>query len=112
MMKQKQSIASYGAELISTERARQIFQEGWSAEHDATHNPSELAQAGISYAAMAATQLKQSTHETCDTTNWPWDYKWWKPTRDPVRNLVKAGALIAAEIDRILKERHEITRQP
>jgi hypothetical protein len=32
---------------------------------------------------------------------WPWDQKWWKPSDDPVKNLVKAGALIAAEIDRL-----------
>ena len=33
--------------------------------------------------------------------DWPWAKKWWKPSDDPVRNLVKAGALIAAEIDRL-----------
>jgi hypothetical protein len=33
--------------------------------------------------------------------DWPWDASWWKPSNDPVRNLVKAGALIAAEIDRL-----------
>lgn len=31
---------------------------------------------------------------------WPWDADAWKPTQDPIRQLVKAGALIAAEIDR------------
>jgi hypothetical protein len=33
--------------------------------------------------------------------NWPWEGEWWKPSTDPVRNLVKAGALIASEIDRL-----------
>lgn len=37
---------------------------------------------------------------------WPWDYKWWKPSDDPIKNLVKAGALIAAEIDRLQKVIH------
>lgn len=33
---------------------------------------------------------------------WPWDRKWWKPSQDDqVKNLIKAGALIAAEIDRL-----------
>lgn len=38
--------------------------------------------------------------------DWPWDLKrHWKPTPgDPVRQLVKAGALIAAEIDRRLAD--------
>ncbi len=32
---------------------------------------------------------------------WPW-FDGWKPDlSDPIRNLVKAGALIAAEIDRL-----------
>ncbi|MEB3421767.1 hypothetical protein VK682_24660 [Salipiger manganoxidans] len=31
---------------------------------------------------------------------WPWDRKWWKPTT-PRRDLVKAGALIVAEIERL-----------
>ena len=33
--------------------------------------------------------------------DWPWGSEYWKPSEDPVRNLVKAGALIAAEIDRL-----------
>ncbi len=34
---------------------------------------------------------------------WPedWEAEVWKPSADPVHNLVKAGALIAAEIDRL-----------
>jgi len=31
---------------------------------------------------------------------WPWGKEWWKPS-DRRRDLVKAGALIAAEIDRL-----------
>jgi hypothetical protein len=31
---------------------------------------------------------------------WPWDRKWWKPT-DRRRDLVKAAALILAEIERL-----------
>lgn len=33
---------------------------------------------------------------------WPWNWNWWKPTPDDrIKELRKAGALIAAEIDRI-----------
>lgn len=39
---------------------------------------------------------------------WPFGQDWWKPSNDPIRNLVKAGALIAAEIDRL----HRINKQP
>ncbi|MFN3321313.1 MAG: hypothetical protein ACK43M_21435, partial [Allorhizobium sp.] len=31
---------------------------------------------------------------------WPWGIEWWKPT-DRRRDLVKAGALIIAEIERL-----------
>ena len=46
---------------------------------------------------------------------WPWEFAWWKPavkTRSErkaresrIRELVKAGALIAAEIDRLQRLR-------
>lgn len=36
-----------------------------------------------------------------------YDQVWWKPSRDPIRDLEKAGALIAAEIDRHLRARGE-----
>lgn len=32
--------------------------------------------------------------------SWPWAKKYWKP-KTPLEDLVKAGALIAAEIDRL-----------
>jgi hypothetical protein len=31
---------------------------------------------------------------------WPWEDKWWKP-KDRRRDLVRAGALIVAEIERL-----------
>jgi hypothetical protein len=35
---------------------------------------------------------------------WPWNFKWWKPHPDNrIRDFEKAGALIAAEIDRLLR---------
>lgn len=37
---------------------------------------------------------------------WPWDPSWLKLSPDPIRNLVKAGALIAAEIDRLQRVAH------
>lgn len=46
---------------------------------------------------------------------WPWEPGWWKPGKgnsyaDRVRELVKAGALIAAEIDRLQMVGPVITR--
>ncbi len=94
-----------GAELIARERARQITEEGWTEEHDNMHRGFELAKAGAAYAADAA---GCRIYAGCI---WPWDRKYWKPTvmptqrneKDEIRQLVKAGALIAAEIDRLLR---------
>lgn len=82
-----------GAEIIAAERKRQIEQEGWSEEHDDAHKWGELAWAATCY-AMPPLDGRG--------LNWPWDRKWWKPTPDDrIRELAKAGALIAAEIDRL-----------
>ena len=90
-----------GIELMTKERNRQVEVEGWTPEHDDKHDKQELVLSAIAYASHnlnVNTLLRTRIH---GTTCWPWDWKWWKPSPDPVRNLVKAGALIAAEIDRL-----------
>ena len=91
-----------GADLIAAERKRQVEAEGWTPEHDDEHNTGEMVDAAICYADMALRQVswsKPPLHKML--ARWPWDPEWWKPSDDPLRNLVKAGALIAAEIDRV-----------
>ena len=66
-----------------------------------------MAEAAICY-TQAAQFLGEgiTANQLLDTPEcWPWDHEWWKPSDDPVRNLVKAGALIAAEIDRLQRLR-------
>lgn len=95
-----------GVNLIFAERERQKFDEGWTAEHDAEHAYGELADAAASYAMTSDTRATITA--VCMERDglpptWPWDKQWWKPTPDNrIRELVKAGALIAAEIDRLL----------
>lgn len=81
---------------IAAERERQVNAEGWTAEHDDQHEDQSLAQAAASYCLMAA-EMPQTASDV-----WPytWDEKWLKST-EPRRDLVKAGALIVAEIDRL-----------
>lgn len=88
-----------GIELIAAERSRQVTQEGWTQEHDNAHQRGELIDAGLSY-IYAAVNVGHPAMQKPPTV-WPWEPHWWKPSDDYVRNLVKAGALIAAEIDRI-----------
>ena len=91
-----------GIELIAEERQRQIGSEGWTPEHDAMDNSGgELAMAAACY-AFDAVALPTIDAKGFIYNNWPWSRKWWKPTPcDTIRQLVKAGALIAAEIDRL-----------
>lgn len=93
-----------GSVQIHAERWRQQKDEGWTAEHDDEHSACELTMAATSYAYYAIGQVNGvcwPDEESVIPTEWPWHMDWWKPSDDPIRNLVKAGALIAAEIDRL-----------
>jgi len=92
---------SHGADLIAAERQRQIEAEGWTPEHDAEHDRDDLACAAACYATPP--HLRPFSGEPPGgPARWPWERRFWKPTPDDrVRELVKAGALIAAEIDRL-----------
>jgi hypothetical protein len=85
-----------GAELITQERERQMSEEGWTAEHDDEHTNNELARVGAIYALPAKFRFYAQA--------WPqtWSREWYKPTpQNRIGELTKAGALIAAEIDRL-----------
>lgn len=92
-----------GAAMIAAERARQQSEEGWTPEHDDEHDAGELARAAEAYLF----RYDDGARATMPGM-WParWHSRYWKPSDDPVRNLVKAGALIAAEIDRLLRAAH------
>lgn len=91
-----------GIELIAAERQRQIAVEGWTPEHDDEHGMGEMAAAAVCYAQLGIDEEIRAVGPVGDffIEWWPWANEWWKPSEDPIRNLVKAGALIAAEIDR------------
>lgn len=98
-----------GAQRIARERVRQVEREGWSADHDDAHGRGELLDAAMCYLVAAQAADFGPTCVTYDggyrpgegtPRDWPWHPDWWKPSEDPARNLEKAGALIAAEIDR------------
>lgn len=91
---------------ISQERTRQVREEGYSPEHDDIHDNAELATAAACYC-----------RDNCGM--WPWDHipddldlsngGW--PAYDVRRHqLVKAGALIVAEIERLDRLEREAGR--
>ena len=89
---------------IAAERLRQVEQEGWTPEHDDQHNGRQMAKAAACYASFAGLSDRTRGEELYAPgsvfTAWPWQPSWWKPT-SPRRDLVKAAALILAEIERL-----------
>ena len=87
---------------VAAERERQITQEGWTAEHDDRHDRGELAMAAAAYAETSAifSGGKPLDPSWPYPAIWPWDQTWWKP-KNPRRDLVRAAALIVAEIERL-----------
>ena len=96
-----------GVERIADERRRQIGAEGYSSDHDDGHIHEELAMAAACYAAPVTIYQRR-----CSSFSDPWpfddeeDKRHKATTLDTrIRLLEKAGALIAAEIDRLLRKK-------
>lgn len=100
---------------IATERMRQKDAEGYDRAHDDEHTDGSLAAAAACYALPKPTLGNKVEYEypgrgECDVqqvyegipTLWPssWHARFWKP-KDRRRDLVRAGALIVAEIERL-----------
>lgn len=90
---------------VLAERQRQVSEENHLPDYDDQYHRGELPLAGAAYAYYASTSLRHAEamrlkqrHEA--PPFWPWSAHWWKPTM-PRRMLVKAAALILAEIERI-----------
>lgn len=96
---------------IAAERQRQISVEGWTPEHDDDHAPGELARASACYSLAAAARSLREGGFTALADNiesairwlWPWS-GWWKP-QDNRRDLIRAGALNCAELDKMDRSR-------
>jgi hypothetical protein len=91
-----------GIGRIAAERQRQITREGHTHEHDASHAHGELRDAATAYLIFSADPYTARGL-------WPWDPESFKPSDDESLNLVKAGALIAAELDRTRTDPQEST---
>ena len=115
-----------GAERISDERKRQILAEGWDDIHDDEHTRDELALAAVCYAAPGKVYIKEKVMDIDQISfidPWPFDTNWDKRNhtdagsittasniKERIRQLEKAGALIAAEIDRLIRKKNHSQR--
>lgn len=90
------------AESVLAERGRQTVTKGYTAEHDDQWVHGELATAAQCYLRAALTAATGNPALTWRSASVAWPEGWtWKPSRSPVRNLIKAAALAAAEADRL-----------
>lgn len=92
--------ADTAAQDVLAERRRQIETEGYTTERDDQYTIGQLADAAGAYAFWAHTCNIQDFKVTTVPPSWPWNPEHWKPT-DQRTMLVKAGALILAEIERL-----------
>ena len=97
---ERADVLSPGSALgdVHLERMRQVDVENRSPVDDDDYSLGQLAYAAAGYAhgSVPAQQVQGCLRPSY----WPWHPRWWKPG-SPRRMLVKAAALILAEIERI-----------
>ena len=93
---------------IAWERRRQVEQEGNADRHDDQYTAGELARAAQSYLVAYRSRMGNLPGTLQRVPRcWPWNPQFFKP-RDDRRDLVRAGALLVAEIERMRRvERDE-----
>lgn len=86
---------------VIAERLRQQLEEGFTPEHDDKYTEGELPAAAASYAEFASySDATRERNAGRVVTGWPWAADWWKP-KTRRQDLVRAAALIVAEIERL-----------
>lgn len=91
--------ANSAVQDVVAERQRQVSAEGWTPEHDDEHADGSMADAAGCYALHAHDTAKDGAKNFVPAW-WPWEPEWYKRS-SPRGDLVKAGALILAEIERL-----------
>lgn len=119
-----------GVEMIQAERERQTGSLGYDEAHDDEHTEGELALAAICYAAPDRVFIRTQHDEDVVSFADPWPWSEDEDNRrtdtgrllsnriesyhgqtieERIDQLAQAGALIAAEIDRLLRLRETTT---
>ena len=84
-----------GIELIQQEREKQITKHGYTPEHDSGYKHNELLVAALAYINAAI------YGEHAGSEVWPFAVEYFHGGTNFVEDLTKAGAFIAAELDRL-----------
>lgn len=87
-----------GIELITKEREEQLQKHGWTPQHDDQHYDGSLVHAAISAMLLDGDFFPEN-----------WDLKYFNKfeSKTLIDRMKVAGALIAAEIDRLQREGQE-----
>lgn len=92
--------------LILDERSRQQAQEGYTPAHDDKHTKGQLALLVAAYALSSCADLPPEFYPTPATNylrGWLQNFGWPFKPKSPISDLVRAGALILAELERRLR---------
>ncbi|GAB3467445.1 hypothetical protein [Azotobacter salinestris] len=104
---EEQAELTAAARDVLAERRRQIEVEGFSLEHDSQYDLGEFPAAAACYALFAQRQVLGL--RKCEPDHaWPWNLGCWKPG-DARSALVKAAALLLAEIERMDSQKQKAT---
>jgi hypothetical protein len=95
-----QQATNHARELVESERSYQMHVEGYTPEHDDEHKEGQLTMAAIAYLLVDVPHDEWNAESS--RKYWPWHPHGFKP-EDPLRNLLKAAALVQAEIERRLR---------
>lgn len=95
------SMMTKAAADVLAERRRQIEVEGWTPDHDDQHGDNSMSIAAACYALADIPALEVQTLKLRDLWLWTgWAASWFKP-KTRRSNLVRATALLLAEIERL-----------
>lgn len=89
-----------GIEHIFQERMSQLDKHNWTPDHDDTHRAGQLAIIAATLCVWGTDATVEDPEEDFGSANDPWGLEQ-KLKGDPIHRLKVAGALIAAEIDRL-----------
>lgn len=83
---------------LIAERERVQNEEGWSALNDDSYVDTQLPRAAVCY--LLLNPLRTNIYYNIIGELWPFSASWWKP-KDPEQDLIRAGQLIIAELERL-----------
>jgi hypothetical protein len=102
LLEQHNVATTFAQRDVLRERSEQGTREGFGPAHDDAHRPGVLSKAAAAYALAASDELTGGAGGffRMPSRMWPFSMTWWKP-KNPRTAMVKAAALLIAEIEKI-----------